>query len=155
LLLGRQEHSPGFPPSPGTRGRTPLILSIPRLCSLAEPTGPAQLSRAYLYIVSPGRGVFQHPASTWQPRRLRWQDHGVFQQPVGGRVGKAGPVDDRWGEIQGREPGAFDTWRGSLIVNVAPLPSSLSTPIVPLCRSTIPYTVERPSPTPLPSFLVV
>jgi hypothetical protein len=32
-----------------------------RLCSLAEPTGPAQVSRAYLYMVSRGRGVFQHP----------------------------------------------------------------------------------------------
>jgi hypothetical protein len=44
-------------------GRTPLILSIPRPCSLAEPTGPAQVSRAYLHMVSPGRGVFQRPAT--------------------------------------------------------------------------------------------
>ena len=33
-----------------------------RLCSLAEPTGPAQVCRAYLHMASPGRGVFQHPA---------------------------------------------------------------------------------------------
>jgi len=33
-----------------------------RLCSLAEPTGPAQVFRAYLYMMSPGRAVFQQPA---------------------------------------------------------------------------------------------
>jgi hypothetical protein len=37
------------------------ILSTP--FRLAEPTGPALLSRAYLHMASPGRGVFQHPAS--------------------------------------------------------------------------------------------
>ena len=33
-----------------------------RLCSLAEPTSPAQVCPAHLYMASPGREVFQHPA---------------------------------------------------------------------------------------------
>jgi hypothetical protein len=33
-----------------------------RLCNLAEPTGPARVSGAYLYVVSLGRGVFHQAA---------------------------------------------------------------------------------------------
>ena len=43
-------------------GRNTAILFMARLCSLAEPTGPAQTSRAYPYMVSPGRWAFQYPA---------------------------------------------------------------------------------------------
>src|SRR5512139_1447997 len=43
-------------------GRNTTTLFMARLCSLAEPTGPAQVCPAYLYMVSPGREVFQHPA---------------------------------------------------------------------------------------------
>jgi hypothetical protein len=42
-------------------GRTTTTLLMVRLCSLAEPTGPAQVSRAYLPMPNPGRGVFQYP----------------------------------------------------------------------------------------------
>jgi hypothetical protein len=45
-------------------GNSPTIFMM-RLCSLAEPTGPAQLSSAYLYILDPGRGVFQHLVRDW------------------------------------------------------------------------------------------
>jgi hypothetical protein len=41
---------------PNPRPLAPASFMV-RLCSLAEPTGPAQVSRAYLYMVSPGRGV--------------------------------------------------------------------------------------------------
>jgi hypothetical protein len=40
-------------------GRTTTTLLLVRLCSLGEPTGPAQVSRAYRHMMSPGRGVFQ------------------------------------------------------------------------------------------------
>jgi hypothetical protein len=48
---------------PPARGRTTTTLLMVRLCNLAEPTGSAQVSRAYPYMVSPGRGLFQQPAS--------------------------------------------------------------------------------------------
>jgi hypothetical protein len=39
-------------------GRTTTTLFMARLCSLAEPTGSAQVFRAYLDMMSPSRGVF-------------------------------------------------------------------------------------------------
>src|SRR5512136_730427 len=42
---------------------------------MSEETGPAQVSRAYLYMVSPGRGVFQHPARDGS-RRATWSGTG-------------------------------------------------------------------------------
>jgi hypothetical protein len=51
---------------PDPRPLTPATFMV-RLCNLAEPIGPAQVSRAYLYMVSPGRGVFQQ--STNDSRR--------------------------------------------------------------------------------------
>src|SRR5512139_936787 len=45
-------------------GRTTTILFMVRLCTLAEPTSPALISRAYLYMVNPGQGGFQQPAGT-------------------------------------------------------------------------------------------
>jgi len=45
-------------------GRTTTTLFMLRLCSLAEPTGPAQVSRAYPYVVSLGGKVFQHHVSS-------------------------------------------------------------------------------------------
>ena len=43
-------------------GRITTILFMVRLCSLAEPTGSAHLSPAYVAIVSAGRRVSQQPA---------------------------------------------------------------------------------------------
>jgi len=50
-------------------GRTTTTLFMVRLCSLAEPTGPALVSRVYLYMMSPGRGVFQHPGRVGMAHR--------------------------------------------------------------------------------------
>jgi hypothetical protein len=52
-------------------GRNTTTLFMVRLCSLAEPTGPAQDCRAYLDMVRFGQGVFQHPASPHYVRRRR------------------------------------------------------------------------------------
>jgi hypothetical protein len=49
----------------------PLAPATVRPCNLAEPTGPAQVSRAYLYMVSPGRGVFQQPVRGVNPTDRR------------------------------------------------------------------------------------
>ena len=56
-------------------------------------------------------------------------------------------------ETGGRASDGYDT--GSVIVNTLPLATSLSTLMVPLCRSIMPYAVESPRPSPFPSFLVV
>ena len=44
---------------------------------------------------------------------------------------------------------------GSLIQNVVPLSTTLSTVIVPPCSSTIPFTTVRPRPVPFPKSFVV
>jgi hypothetical protein len=60
-------------------GRNTPILFMARLCSLAEPTDPVHVSRAYVSMASPGRGVFQHPAGVSEhasgsgSRRHRWR----------------------------------------------------------------------------------
>jgi hypothetical protein len=61
LLLGRQERSPDFFPSPGTGAGLPLYYQY-RDCA-ALPDRPARPSRASLYMASPRRGVLQRPAS--------------------------------------------------------------------------------------------
>jgi hypothetical protein len=83
----------GRPAGPRTRalqaGRTTTTLSMVRLCSLAEPTGPAQVSRAYLYLVSLGRGVFRDPARTLARARGL---HEISHRPV-----QAAGCDARYG----------------------------------------------------------
>ena len=44
---------------------------------------------------------------------------------------------------------------GNQSVNTVPFPTSLSTRILPPCRSTIPRLTDKPSPVPSPSFFVV
>jgi hypothetical protein len=45
--------------------------------------------------------------------------------------------------------------RGSWTVNVDPLPSSVASMIRPPCSLTMPWLIDRPSPVPSPSALVV
>jgi hypothetical protein len=111
LLLGLQERSPHFSPSPATRGRTPLTLSIPRLCSLAEPTGPAQVSRAYLYTYDgePRSRSFSVAASLRHCTGGRRQNGRCLCQPVWERPsdtpqpppstlgGNGSPEEAEWG----------------------------------------------------------
>lgn len=58
---------------------------------------------------------------------------------------KARPEHDRWGPRLITQP---STLRGTRNQNVEPCPSSLSTPIVPPCRCTIAWLMDRPSPLP-------
>jgi hypothetical protein len=54
---------PGLVPAParGPDHHNLIPGATPPRRGLAEPTGPAQVSRTYLYMVSPGRGVFPRP----------------------------------------------------------------------------------------------
>jgi hypothetical protein len=65
FVLSKEDKKERSELPPSLLGSNSPTIFMMRLCSLAEPTGPAQVSGAYLYILNPGRGVFQHLVRDW------------------------------------------------------------------------------------------